>query len=240
MQEHGLLLGSQDGAVAIMNPMRERERPYLVGLGIATAVSLVLLAVFSLVTGELGFSYMIWNLFLAWVPLALTLWLRYVLRSQPWSGWYALSVTFVWLVFVPNSFYILSDFIHVAELSSDQLLLGTVMIASFVMTGMWFGVISVYLVHQELLKRMTAQASAAIIGVILLISSVAIYVGRDLRWNSWDVLFNPFGILFDVSERLLHPAQYTEVLLAVLPFFALLCAMYFLAWQTCQSLRRST
>lgn len=71
----------------------------------------------------------------------------------------------------------------------------------------------------------------------LLICSFAIYVGRDLRWNSWDILTNPGGLLFDVSDRLLHPAAYPQMLVTVIAFFALLASMYSLVWAGAALLR---
>ena len=65
----------------------------------------------------------------------------------------------------------------------------------------------------------------------MLICSVAIYMGRDLRWNTWDILLNPAGLLFDVSDRLEHPAAYPHMLLVVAAFFVLLASMYNLLWR---------
>ena len=59
---------------------------------------------------------------------------------------------------------------------------------------------------------------------------MAIYIGRDLRWNSWDVVADPAGVLFDLSSRLLHPGQYGPMLAVILPFFVLLCSLYGVAW----------
>ena len=82
-----------------------------------------------------------------------------------------------------------------------------------------------------------ALRSAGYIGLVLLLASCAIYVGRDLRWNSWDVLTNPAGLLFDVSDRLLVPSGYGAIAVTVLSFFALLGSMYALAWGAARLVR---
>lgn len=204
---------------------------YVAGLGLASAVSLGLVLVSSLAAHQFLYPYLIWNLFLAWLPLLLAYWLVQVLRRKLWSSWEALAITIAWLAFLPNSFYMVSDFIHLNELSARQLLVGSVTFTAFVFTGLCLGVTSLYLVHREFLKRVSGRTAAMIAGLLLLISSVAIYVGRDLRWNSWDVVFNPFGLLFDVSDRLLHPSQYPQALAVILPFFLLLSTIYYVAWQ---------
>ena len=203
----------------------------MVGLVAASVVSLGLVVVTSLAANELVYPFLIWNLFLAWLPLALAYRLWLVLQHKLWSSWEALLVTIAWLVLLPNSFYMVSDFIHLPELPASQLLLGTITIMAFVFTGVCLGVTSLYLIHREFLKRVSVRTAAGLIGGLLLIASVAMYVGRDLRWNSWDVIVNPFGLLFDLSDRLLHPDQYAAALGAILPFFVLLATIYYVAWQ---------
>jgi uncharacterized membrane protein len=53
-----------------------------------------------------------WNLFLAWLPLLFAWWLIKWLRKQPWLSWQGITLTVLWLAFLPNSFYISSDLIH--------------------------------------------------------------------------------------------------------------------------------
>jgi uncharacterized membrane protein len=60
---------------------------------------------------------------------------------------------------------------------------------------------------------------------------VAIYIGRDLRWNSWDVFSSPAGLLFDVSDRLVRTSNYHDVVGTVAAFFALLGGMYVVGWR---------
>lgn len=217
--------------MALMRVHLAPRAQFVVGLLLATAVSGGLLAAEWVAYGELVHQYLLWNLFLAWLPFGLALWLHAVLRRKLWSSWEALLVTIAWVVFLPNSFYMVSDFIHLNELATDQVLFGAVTFTSFVFTSLCLGISSLYIVHRELLRRARARMATIMVGVLLLVASAAIYVGRDLRWNSWDVVINPFGLLFDVSERLLHPSQYGQALAVILPFFALLVMMYFVVWQ---------
>jgi len=213
---------------------------FVVGLLVATAVSTVLLAAEWLMYGQLLHQYLVWNLFLAWLPFLLAIWLVKVLRRKLWSSWEALLITVAWLAFLPNSFYMVSDFIHLNELGNDQVLFGAVMFTSFVFTGLCLGASSLYLVHTEMLKRVSRHTATMMVGVLLLIASGAIYMGRDLRWNSWDVILNPFGLLFDVSYRLVHPSQYPQVFGVILPFFVLLATIYFVVWNAISAVRKAS
>jgi uncharacterized membrane protein len=112
------------------------------------------------------------------------------------------------------------------------------MFTSFFFIGVLLGFSSLFLIHLELKKRFTGYTANASIALTLLICSFAIYLGRDLRWNSWDILINPGGLLFDISARLLHPASYPDMFVTVIPFFLLLVSMYHLLWRGVLLLRR--
>ena len=113
------------------------------------------------------------------------------------------------------------------------------MFTAFIYLGLTLGFSSLYLVHLELKKRYSGLRSAGVIAVVLLLASFAIYLGRDLRWNSWDILTNPAGLLFDISDRLLVPSGYGSIAITVLSFFALLASMYSLVWGAVRLVRNT-
>lgn len=183
------------------------------------------------------FSYLIWNLFLAWLPLVFAVRLLTVLRKKLWSSWEGLATSVAWLIFLPNSFYMISDFIHLQEVRRVDILYDTLMFTAFIYTGVVLGFSSLYLVHLQLRRRLDIRAAAVWAGVTLFICSVAVYVGRDLRWNSWDVFTNPGGLLFDLSERLQHLGAYPHMIQTIAAFFILLCSMYAIMWRGALFLR---
>lgn len=176
------------------------------------------------------YSYMIWNLFLAWLPPIFTLWLLGTLRRKRWSSWEGIGVSLLWLGFLPNCFYLVSDFIHLDEAPRAEILYDAVMFTSFAINGLLLGYISLYLFHMELRKRISGTATRGILALTLLLCSFAIYLGRDLRWNTWDVFVNPAGILFDLSNRLINPFAYPRMFLVTGIFFVLLTTLYFVIW----------
>ena len=215
-----------------------RER---IGLGLVelTAVSAVMFLLGAVANRSLQFAYLLWNLFLAWLPLVLTGLLLYLLRKHRWSSRWPFIVTVLWLLLLPNSFYMISDFIHVQDVARANLFYDTVMFTSFIFTGVLLGFGSLYMVHAELRKRMRPRSADVCVAVILFLCSFAIYLGRDLRWNSWDVLTNPAGILFDVSDHLIHPLQGGDMYTITFSFFVLLGALYVAGWQMIQAARRA-
>jgi uncharacterized membrane protein len=189
---------------------------------------------------EIAFSYLPWNLFLAWIPLFLATLIVRMLRTRSWSDWPTLLLTLLWLLFLPNSFYLVSDFIHLRDVAMQDVLYDAVMFTMFVFTGVLLGFSSLYLIHTELLRRVRSATAQSVVALILLLCSFAIYIGRDLRWNSWDVLASPAGLLFDLSDRIVQPSNWQDLISTVAAFFALLGGMYAVGWQLMRAQRRHT
>lgn len=184
-----------------------------------------------------SYSYMVWNLFLAWLPMLFMVGLLRLLRTTAWSSWRGIAVSLLWLCFLPNSFYMVSDYIHLADAPRVDILYDAVMLTSFVITGLLLGYCSLYLFHLELRKRVAPALAARCIAFILFLCSFAIYLGRDLRWNSWDILVHPAGILFDISDRLIDPAGHPQMLVTVFSFYILLGMLYVVVWDVVEALR---
>ena len=211
--------------------MKTRYHHVLQALCIANAVSISLFLMRVLGTHSTRYSFLIWNLILAWVPLGLVIWLKKRLKVSRWLSPSNIALTIAWLVFLPNSFYLVSDLIHLHATGEVNILFDAVLFASFIFDGFISGLISLYLMHKELIKRLGEQRSHQIIGLVILISSFAIYLGRNLRWNSWDLIASPLGLIFDVSEPLLNPVAHPQAFLTTLTFFMLIGSMYAVAWQ---------
>ncbi len=216
---------------------RATRSQFMLALAISTLVGVGLFSYGAWRNHSLAYGYLVWNLCLAWLPLLFAIRLVALLRRKLWSSWEALTVSLLWLVFLPNSFYMISDFIHLQEVQRIDVLYDTLMFTSFIYTGVVLGFSSLYLVHLQLRRRLSARAAAGWVAVTLFICSTAVYVGRDLRWNSWDVLTNPGGLLFDISDRLQHLAAYPQMLVTIISFFVLLSSMYGLLWSGSRLLR---
>lgn len=180
--------------------------------------------------GSSDYWFLNWNLFLAWLPLLFAWQLHKCLKTQAWSTWQNLTLSFLWLGFLPNSFYICSDLVHLPIFSAGTILYDVVLLLSFSINGFFLGFLSLFIIHNQLFKRIK-QRSHFIIAAILLLCSFAIYLGRYLRWNTWDVLINPAGLLFDLSDRIINPASHPQTFVTTLSFFALLGSIYVVIWQ---------
>jgi len=211
--------------------LRTRSMRFILALVISSVISEALFTYNALHNHDLDFDYLSYNLILAWLPLLFAIRLTQVLRHKLWSSWEALLFSVLWLLFSPNSFYMISDYIHLASVNPTYALYDALILTSFIYTGVTLGFSSLFLIHLHLRRRLPARQSSFWVATTLLVSSIAIYFGRDLRWSSWDVLTNPGGLLFDVSNRLVHLASYPDMIINIIAFFVLLLAMYNLLWQ---------
>ncbi|MBP6739169.1 MAG: DUF1361 domain-containing protein [Leptospiraceae bacterium] len=111
----------------------------------------------------------------------------------------------VWLLFFPNAPYILTDLFHLRLKSSMPKWFDLILILSFAWTGLVFGFLSLWDIEKILTKSLN-QIWISIISISLLfIGSFGIYLGRYLRWNSWDIIGEPFNLLYDITDRLINP-----------------------------------
>jgi uncharacterized membrane protein len=210
-----------------MRRVRSADRQALQALAMATVLCGVFYALRLWQVGSLAFSYLPWNLFLAWIPLGLTLLIVRYLQGHAWSNWPGLLLTLLWLLFLPNSFYMVSDYIHLQDVSASGALYDSVMFTMFVFTGMLLGYASLFVLHGQLRRRLPSRQAAWIIAAVLLSCSFAMYIGRDLRWNSWDVLSSPAGLLFDLSHHFTTRTELRDMLGTVALFFGLIAGIYY-------------
>jgi len=207
------------------------EKYYLQSLALTSGLSLVLFAARVVLTGSTTYLFIPGNLALAWLGLIFGWLLVRQLRVKRWASWQAVSLTLLWLFFLPNTWYVLTDFIHLYPTGEISELYDIVMLGSLVINGFILGFTSLYLVHKELYKRYGQNYSAWIVAGVILISSFAIYLGRDLRWNSWDVVANPGGIILNVSDRLVDPLGNIHSFNITGLFFVMIGTIYAAVWR---------
>ena len=192
-------------------------------LSLAVCAALV---VRSLLIGYLGYRFLVWNLFLAWIPYGLGLGVdRLAGRTQHGTGVLVLP-TALWLLFFPNAPYIVTDFVHLMGSEPEHLLLDAVVIGAFAALGMALGLLSLRRVHAVVASRLGERLGWAFVGGVFVLTGVGVWMGRVLRWNSWDVLTQPGPLLRRTVDSLLSPWDHPYAVSFTLAFAAGLCALY--------------
>lgn len=186
-----------------------------VTLALATGLVAAMVGMRWFVSGEWRFFFLLWNLFLAWLPL-LFAGLLPCRRGWPWRiGW-----GFLWLLFLPNAPYLVTDLIHLRPSAAAPLWYDALLLFTAAFTGLLLGLTSLARLQAAVARRVGARAGWAFATAALVLSSVGVYIGRFLRWNSWDLLTRPLPLLADLAQAL--PTPRTAVLTSLLSALLLL------------------
>lgn len=148
--------------------------------------------------------FLVWNLFLAWVPYGVTLGLR-SLHDRRARSLSLVPFFLVWLGFLPNAPYLVTDFIHLRFRDGAPLWFDAVMLASFAWAGVGLGAASLRGGSRIVRARGGAWAAAAFVPLVALATGFGIYLGRFVRLNTWDVATRPGTVLVQVLSPLVHP-----------------------------------
>jgi len=174
-----------------------------------------------------------WNLFLAWIPFVLALIIYDRGRgaaTPPALG----AVAVLWLLFLPNAPYIVTDLKYIEGFSGVRALYDVVLFGSAALTGLLLGLTSLFLMHAVARRLVGAFNAWALVVGALALSSFGIYLGRVQRWNSWDVFVRPGSLFGDIAEGLLHPLNHPRPIAVTIVFTSFLLGSYLVFYSFAQ------
>ena len=178
-----------------------RVRAAVNALIFASALSLAMLVGRSIFIRHIELKFYVWNLVLAWLPLVFALRV-YQLTSVRQAQWWPLALCAVlWFFFFPNAPYLVTDFLHLKGRPPVPPWFDIVMMMSFAWTGLLLGYLSLLLMQETVRFRRGVFWGWVFAVAMLALGSFGIYLGRFARWNSWDVLVRPDGLVGDVIKR---------------------------------------
>lgn len=161
----------------------------------ATIVSVATWRFRSEYSGSERYAFLIWNLFLAWIPFIISYFTYTLTLQRKWVYIFIPVTAFLWLVFFPNAPYILTDFQHLAKMTGDlPVWYDVMMLIWFSFTGVLLGMVSLFLMQEVVRREFGRWAGWGFVAIVAALSSAGVYVGRFLRWNSWDIFRNPGGM----------------------------------------------
>jgi len=206
-----------------------RRLATVLGLFTASLFCVALVVVRNMHTGDVNFRYLIWNLFLAWIPFVLAVFVYDRWRRRR-GGVLRLVLGGLWLLFFPNAPYIATDVVHLRHDPLSPYWYDAVTIAAFAWMGVLLGFASLYLMQTVVRQWRGAVAGWIFAFFAIGLGSLGIYLGRVLRLNSWDALEHP-----SVLPRILHtvardPFAYQEAIAVTLVFTLALSFAYFLLY----------
>jgi uncharacterized membrane protein len=188
-----------------------RYKIAIFGLMTSASVVCILLVAARIAYSDSGrYIGLVWNLFLAWIPFVLA-YLAYALSWKKPLLYFVLPITaLLWLIFFPNAPYILTDLQHLAkESNSAPVWYDVIVLVWFSWTGLLLGLVSLYLMQDIIQRTFGRWPGWAFVFIVSGLSSFGVYLGRFVRFNSWDLLGDPkeivvtiLGLAIDPSRRL--------------------------------------
>lgn len=169
----------------------------LATLSVASAVGFALITVRVLVSGRPSHLYLVWNLMLAWVPVLLALRIEELEKRGGGVRWRFWATVLAWLLFFPNAPYIFTDISHLKLAAQTRWWTDLIVILLFAVIGLVLAFISLHRMQCIVARRRGWLAGWMFVFAVAFISGFGVYLGRFERWNSWDVIANPFGLLAD-------------------------------------------
>jgi len=206
-----------------------RRLATILGLFAASLFCIALVVVRNMHSSDVNFRYLIWNLFLAWIPFVLAIFVYDRWRRRR-RGVLLFVLGVLWLLFFPNAPYIATDFVHLEQDPGAPYWYDAVMIAAFAWMGVLLGFASLYLMQTVVRQWRGAVAGWIFAFTAIGLGSLGIYLGRFLRLNSWDAVDHP-----SVLPRILHavardPFRYQEAIAVTVLFTIALSFAYFLLY----------
>lgn len=172
-------------------------------LGLISTISIILLMVRMKLTSSYFFLFLVWNLFLAAIPFVITTYLQTKKSTTGLRLWLLLSI---WLLFLPNAPYIVTDSIHLQHSKSG--ILDVLLVGSFAVAGLCFYFNSLVDFKKIISSRVSKKVISLFIIGIHFIVGFGIYLGRFLRFNSWDILKDPLALITEILAIILYPSEH--------------------------------
>ncbi|SDH76063.1 DUF1361 domain-containing protein [Winogradskyella thalassocola] len=182
---------------------------------VALLFSVILLMVRMKLNKSYFFLFLIWNVFLAIIPYAITMYLNTAqnLSKLKLGFWFM-----VWLAFLPNAPYIVTDLIHI-RIGNDSLLwLDVLVVLSFALSGLLLFYVSIMDMQKLVTSQFKKLPIEALSITLIFLCGFGVYLGRFLRYNSWEIISGPQFLFMDIVTIIMSPFQHFEAWLFTLGF----------------------
>lgn len=192
----------------IIQQLKDKGRYEITALLTAMGIFCFTLSILRVVvTSSSMYLFLNWNLFLAFIPFGISS--LFVLKPRlKKRKWFLAILLFSWLLFFPNAPYIFTDLFHLRFSTAAPIWFDMILVLSFAWTGLIFGIISLMDIEKILRKEFNFSYYPLLITSMLFLASFGVYLGRFLRWNSWDIINQPNSLMNDILVRIIHPFEH--------------------------------
>ena len=175
-------------------------------------------------TGTYRYLFLVWNLFLAWLPYAISGRFKHCMHAPRYMQYILLIA---WLMLFPNALYIITDFIHLQIETNMPVWYDAILLFASSFLGLVLAFLSIQKAENVLAKMYPSKSLRLFAPIVLSLGAFGVFLGRFLRWNSWDVINNPAGLFQDIFSILFFPHHNVSTWLITGLLSSMYCLMYF-------------
>lgn len=176
-------------------------------------------------------GWIAWNLFLAFIPLALSFWLfRRSSQSRSLLWWVGFLI---FTVFLPNAPYLLTDIIHLINATRDYYSVWIITLVLIpphliaILAGFEAYVVSVINLGHYLKQQRVGQFVLWAELLTHALSAIGVYLGRFRRFNSWDFVTQPD----DLARSVINDLTAKRPVLVIAITFVVITVLYWVMKQ---------
>lgn len=195
---------------------------------VCTMLGCSFLAVRAYMLGYLQYRFLVWNVFLAWVPYGCSLLAIRLDETRARGRDHSIKaiVWLTWLAMFPNAPYIITDIVHLWEIRSFTWWFDVGMVITFALSGCFLGIISLRIMHDLVRPRLGAVGGWIFVTIVTMLSGFGVYLGRFQRFNSWDILTKPHRVFAQIFRGVIDPLSHPRTWGVTLMFGALMLVTY--------------
>lgn len=185
---------------------------------------MILLIVRFVYTGDtVTYRCYAWNTFLATIPYLISTWFI----KQREGNRFVLPLLFVWILFLPNAPYLVTDLFHFEQRTDAPLWYDLLLVTSGAWNGVLLGMASLMNIERFLSRYLKPLVVKTFVFASLLLCGYGVFIGRFLRFNSWDVVTDPGGLAMASAHHILLPLNYPKLWVFTVLFAGFLMIIYF-------------
>ncbi len=178
--------------------LNKKQNNYLI---ISSLIAITMLLLRVKLTHSIYLLFLLWNLFLAAIPYSLSTIIKTDFRLRR-SNLKNLGIIIIWLLFIPNTFYLITDFVHLNPSNLYRYIFDFALLSSFTIAGFYFGILSIHTIYKQIQFFYSNTISKIFLISISYLCAFGIYIGRVLRFNSWDIISNPFSLIKSILDSI--------------------------------------
>lgn len=162
----------------------------------------------SMYSGTMRYFFLSWNIFLAWIPYVLSIQFSVYRKKEKWKQVFLFCS---WLLFFPNALYIVTDLVHLRDETNMPWWFDAMLLFAAAFAGLLMAFVSLRNAEKYFASIFNERQVAVITFSLLFLGSFGVYLGRFERWNSWNIVNDPFELAFNILNCFINPIDNAKV-----------------------------